>query len=283
MWKSRTGRLVLIFAVLFLSSCALISSLERQILFPNPRPSSTPPVLPGGGQSVRVETPVGQVEAIFLPAIGAESVTTGKSGPLVIYCHGNGELIEHQVRAFDAFRANGFAVLLAEYPGYGHSAGTPSERSIRQAIAAIYDWGIQQPGVQADQVIGYGRSLGGGAICTLAKQRPLSAVILESTFTSVPEVAQTHFGPVSRILRNKFDNRSVVADLNVPVLILHGREDRVIPVSHGEQLHQALPDSTLVLLDCDHNDCRTAGSLALQFLSEHFPVLADSSPTPVSQ
>ena len=90
-------------------------------------------------------------------------------------------------------------------------------------------------------------------VCALARHRPAAALILESTFTSVPNVARRWLVPPG-ILANRFDNESVLRDFPHPVLILHGRRDRIIPHSHALGLARAARQPTLVTYECDHND-----------------------------
>ena len=101
---------------------------------------------------------------------------------------------------------------------------------------------------------GYGRSLGGGAICQLAANRPLAALILESTFSSVADLARP-MGVPSWLVRDPFDNLSVLREYAGPVLLLHGSRDRVIPFRHSERLHDEARQSILRPMTCGHNDC----------------------------
>ncbi|SFI45526.1 alpha/beta hydrolase [Planctomicrobium piriforme] len=208
-----------------------------------------------------------------------EPFESRETSPLLIYCHGNGELIGQWMDAFDEFRNRGFWVLLCEYPGYGSAEGKPSEKSIQQTLMYAYDIAIQQPGIDPQCVIGWGRSLGGGAICTLAEERPLAAVILESTFSSVGEVAYEQFGVPSFFIRNQFNNLATVKSLKVPLLILHGEQDQAISVANARRLHAAAPGSELEILSCDHNDCPDASQRILQFLTSRGVVKKEESAT----
>src|SRR3990172_9418355 len=168
---------------------ALLFFAQRWVLFPAPFAAGSVQTDELGIERTWVEQPGLRAEAWLLPARRASG-----GAPLLVFAHGNGELIDHWAREFETAREWGLAVLLVEYPGYGRSAGTPSEDSITRAFVAAYDWALSQPGVDGRRVVGWGRSLGGGAICALARQRPLAALVLESTFTSVRAMA-ARFGP----------------------------------------------------------------------------------------
>ncbi len=261
-WVGR-GIIVLGVIALILGLRLLVQKFEQMVLFPAPSLAGNPPPgLPPDARLELLKTADGEIESVFLPAHGDKD----SARPTIIYCHGNGEVIDFHYSGFENFRQAGYHVLLVEYPGYGRSAGVPSEQSIERTVVAAYDRLTTLPEVDSTKLIGYGRSMGGGAICLLAKQRPLAAVILESTYTSIPDVAASRFGLASHLVRNIFDNRSVVATLSIPVLILHGTQDGVVPCFCAEQLHAACPGSTLITEDCGHNDFRSAQARSLLFL-----------------
>ena len=144
--------------------------------------------------------------------------------------------------------------MLVEYPGYGRSRGDPSEESIAQTMAAAYDYLATRPDVDPRRIVAYGRSVGGGAAGALIRQRSVAALVLESSFTSVRRLARRHllFGP---FVRDPFDTLGAVGDFDGPVLVIHGREDRMIPAAHGKELAARAPRGEILWLDCGHNDC----------------------------
>ena len=161
---------------------------------------------------------------------------------------------KEQPEALQGFTRLGMGVLLVEYPGYGRSEGSPSERSIAEALSAGYDSLVARPDVDPDRIVLVGRSLGGGAICTLAGRRPSAALILMSTFTSIRTMAWRHLLP-GFLVRDPFDNLAVVRDYPGPILIIHGTADGVVPYSHGLSLSLAASNSRLITYRCGHNDC----------------------------
>lgn len=206
------------------------------------------PTLPKaqGAVSLRITLPQASVDAVFLPAFSA-----ARRQPVVIFAHGNGEVIDDWITGLHGFQERGIGVLLVEYPGYGRSTGAPSESSIRAALAAAYDRIAADPRVDRTRIFGFGQSLGGGAICLLARDRPLRALILQSTFTSLDTFTARYWAP-SVLLRDHFDNLSVVRRFPGPVLVIHGRQDHVIPWQQGQRLAAASPHSTFRLYDCGH-------------------------------
>jgi len=157
-------------------------------------------------------------------------------------------------------------VLLVEYPGYGRCSGAPTQASITRALVAAYDWAVSRPTIDPGRVIGYGRSLGGGAVCALARERRLAALVLESTFTSVRSLAASLFGVPGFLVRDPFDNLGCVRAFEGPVLVLHGERDEVIPVEHARRLHEAAAASELHLAPCGHNDCARPWAVIEAFL-----------------
>src|SRR5262245_41843151 len=230
----------------------LTISQQRRILYPLRRAADASGLWRSvGGEQVWLEGGGVRSEAWFLPARGASRGPT----PLLIFTHGNGELIDDWPREFEEPRGWGVSALLVEYPGYGRSAGSPSETSISNAIVAAYDWAKARPDVDPRRIVAYGRSLGGGAACALARQREVAALVLESTFTSVPALAARQGVPRFLIV-DKFDNGECVAAFRKPILLVHGEQDSLVPVTEARALHAAAPQSELVLFrDCGHNDC----------------------------
>ncbi|HYL71302.1 MAG TPA: alpha/beta fold hydrolase, partial [Candidatus Dormibacteraeota bacterium] len=216
-------------------------------------PGRSIPVAPqapsaAGVEVLKLAIPGGTVEALLLPAT-AESAAAPT--PVMIFAHGNGEVIDYWVKSLDGFRELGIAVLLVEYPGYGRSVGSPSEVSVRAALAAAYDRIAADPRVDRTRIFGFGMSLGGGAICALASERPLRALILQSTFTSLDSFTQHFFAPAF-LLRSHFNNLATVTRFPGPVLVIHGRSDGIIPWQQGARLAAAAAHSTFRLYECAH-------------------------------
>lgn len=231
----------------------LLSWIESSFLF-HPRAAPTDERIAErtpGLERWWLDTPEGRVEAFFVPGAG---VTADAPGPLVVYAHGNAEVIDPLPAWLAPYRAMGVSVLLPEYRGYGRSAGTPSERAIRADLVAFHDRAVARPEVDRERVLLHGTSLGGGAISLLAGERPPGAVILQSTFTSVADIAWDMFRAPRFLLANPFDSIGVHRRAPRPTLILHGVRDDLIPFGHARRLHEAIPGSELVPCEAGHND-----------------------------
>jgi len=245
------ARLVLTAAVLYATYCALLYVFQRHLIFPAlfvGSPEYSPPSFPL--ERLWVDIPGGRVEGWLLLSPEAEP----ERKPLVIFAHGNGELIDIWPETFQGLTQRGLHVLLLEYPGYGRSTGKPTQRNITRALCAAYDRLITRPDVDPSRIIFMGRSIGGGAICALAAQRPSAALVLMSTFTSLRPFAVQYLAP-SFLIRDPFDNHAVVSSYPGPVLIVHGKHDAVVPYAHGKALAQAARRGRFLTYDADHNDC----------------------------
>ena len=195
--------------------------------------------------------------------------------PLLIFAHGNGELVDDWVDQFASVREWGWGVLLFEYPGFGRRKGSPSEASIRRAILESWDWAEQTRRIDRTRIVVHGRSLGGGAAAWLAGERPVAGLILESAFTSVHPLAARYLVP-KWLVRDPFDNLRALRSYSGPLLVVHGSADALVPVEHGRLLSTAVPGAEFHELPCGHNDCPPVWDLTREFLLRHR--LMDATP-----
>jgi pimeloyl-ACP methyl ester carboxylesterase len=243
--------------LLYLLYVIYFFAIQRAILFPRhliAPPPSIPVVV--GLEQMWLETSQGRVEAWFLPAMDSQAIESQNQAPapLFIIAHGNGDLIDRWLSSVVGLRRMGIGVLLVEYPGYGRSQGSPSQRAIRETFLLAYDTIVRDPRVDPARIILFGHSVGGGAVAILASERPSAGMILFSTFTSVRALATRQWLP-GLAARDPFDNLSVIRIYPHPVLIIHGLYDRTIPYAHGEALYAAAQNGELLALECDHGDC----------------------------
>ena len=173
----------------------------------------------------------------------------------LVWSHGNGGNIDGRGDVLVALAARGFNVLAYDYRGYGKSAGRPTEAGVYLDAEAAYD-SERERGVPANHIICFGESLGGAVSLQLASRRPCAAVIVVSTFTSLRDVARSHYGPFASLAGNRFDSVSRVERLTVPFFAAHGDQDAIVPYSLGERLYAAArePKRFVRVTGAGHND-----------------------------
>jgi len=227
----------------------LIFLMQRQIIYPGRHIRVNGPP-PAGIVPIAVVTATGPSEAWFMPPYKRRQ---GERRPLVIFFHGNSEVIDYLPEQAEGFREMGMGVLLVEYPGFGRSSGNPTESSIAEAAVAAYDAVLKREEVDPERVVLFGRSLGGGAACALAARRPSAALILQSVFTSTRPFARGFFIP-GFLVRDVFDNSKAVSAYRQPILLFHGSRDTTVPPEHSRELQRVAPRARLVEFPCGHND-----------------------------
>ncbi len=161
---------------------------------------------------------------------------------LVLYCHGNGEDLSHMGEYLDNLREQyQISVFALDYRGYGKSEGKPNEKGVLADGRAAQEWLAARTGVAPDQIVLWGRSIGGGVAVPLAVDLGARALILERTFSSVPDVAARHYWwlPVRCLMRNRFDSRARIGQYHGPLLQCHGTADDVVPFALAKNLFDA--------------------------------------------
>ncbi len=210
-----------------------------------------------------------RLDAWFVPAENARGV--------LLYAHGNGGNISHRLDAIRLFRDMGLSVFIFDYRGYGKSGGKPSEEGTYRDAEAAWQY-LARRGIAPERIVLYGESLGGAVVTHLATQHQPGALILASALTSVPDMAAELYPwlPVRWLSRYRYDTRSYLGDVHAPVLVMHSREDDIIPYSHGRALYEAAHEpKQFVELRGGHNDLyfankemfmREAGKFVRQYL-----------------
>jgi uncharacterized protein len=175
----------------------------------------------------------------------------------VLLLHGNAGNVGDRATHVDLLVSAGFDVLAFDYRGYGRSSGRPTEhgtyRDARAALATL----VQRDGVDPARVIYLGESLGGAIALELALSSPPAGLILQSTFTSVRDMARLHYPYVPRAaVPDAYPSLRLVPALRAPLLYLHGDRDEVVPLMYGEALFEAAPDPKTmhVFRGIAHND-----------------------------
>ncbi|MBN2578401.1 MAG: alpha/beta hydrolase [Pirellulales bacterium] len=177
---------------------------------------------------------------------------------VVLYAHGNGGNVGTWADVGVQLRKqHRVSVMLFDYRGYGLSEGTPQEKGLLQDARAARAWLAQRAGVKEKDIVLMGRSLGGGVMADLAANDGAKALILQSTFTSLPAAAAGHAPliPTGLVMKNRFDSLSKIKNYHGPLLVSHGDADRVIPFAQGKQLYEAAnePKQFFTVSGGDHN------------------------------
>lgn len=239
-------------AVGYVVFCGLVAYKKEAVLYPRPgRDRAAGRTAPAGYETWWLPlADGGRVEAWWRPA---ERASATSPAPVVMYFHGNAELIDDQRQTAEVWHALGVSVLLCEHTGYGRSDGKPGlEKDIAHA-AEWFDRVAARDDVRRDSILAHGFSLGGAFAAQLAARRPVGGVVLESTFASLPSMAR-RLGVWIYFGRERLDTARALRELDegVPVLLTHGRNDEVIPVGQGRKLAAARPGARYVEGDYPH-------------------------------
>jgi len=232
--------------------CAVLYFQQDKMLFPADMAADPLPAPPAPDIAVtRISIGDEQtVESWFYPATAVHA--SGRA-PVVVFFHGNAEIIDHQDPIIDAYRALGYGILLPEYRGYGRSGGKPSQEGIVADAVRFYDEMIQRDVVDPDHIVFHGRSLGGAVAAAVAEHRMPHGLILESTFSSVAAMSRNYLAP-SFLAKHPFRTDRLVARADIPTLIFHGSRDTLVPPSHGRKLRDLARRGEYVEFECGHND-----------------------------
>jgi fermentation-respiration switch protein FrsA (DUF1100 family) len=196
------------------------------------------------GEIIKLTSGAARISAIYLKNPNAKYT--------ILYSHGNAEDIGLLRPIFEEIQRMGYSVFAFDYRGYGTSTGQPSEEGAYQDILAAYNYLVLDIRVPADHIIALGRSLGGAVAIDLAQQKPLAGIIIESSFVTAFRVL-THF-PL--FPWDRFRSISKIKGVHCAVLVIHGTNDEVIPLWHGERLFQQANDPKLSywVEHAGHND-----------------------------
>lgn len=213
-----------------------------------------------GPEIIKIKTRDGvDISALYFSNADAEFT--------ILHSHGNAEDIG-QLRPFlESLCSKGFCVLAYDYRGYGTSDGRPSEKGVYQDIEAAYEYLVNRQDTKPNRIVVMGRSVGGAAAVHLASRKKIAGLIIESSFI-------TAFRVMTRIpvlAFDKFRNIDKIKEVRCPVLVIHGKHDRIIPFRHGKRLFEEANEPKLHLWvdSAGHNDLvRVAGSHYWDIISQ---------------
>ena len=190
----------------------------------------------------------------------------GRTDITILWFHGNASNLSHPGRVeFIKLLHDrlGVSFFIFDYRGYGQSSGRPSEPGLYQDAQEALAYLRSRDDVNPERIVYYGRSLGGALASHLAMQETPYRLILESTFTSTPDMARVQFPflPLGPLLYTRYSNRKHLAAIHAPVLIIHGDRDEQVPVQHADTLYAAAnePKQLYIVPGADHNDIHHVG------------------------
>lgn len=172
--------------------------------------------------------------------IHAWFVPHDKPRATLIYCHGNAGNISRRLGALQRWHNLGVSVLIFDYPGFGQSEGSPTERGTYASARAAWNYLTEVKQIPAHDIVLYGRSLGGGVVAQLASEVDAKGLIIESSFTSVPDVADDIYWwiPLQQLMTVRYETKDKIDSVEYPILIIHSPADKVVPFSHGQELFE---------------------------------------------
>lgn len=171
----------------------------------------------------------------FVPANGAQGT--------LLFCHGNAGNISHRIEIINIFRRLNLNVFIFDYRGYGRSKGSPSEAGLYQDAQAAFEYLLSRKDVDRENIVVYGKSIGANVAIDLVSKVSAKALISEGAFTSARDMGKKLFPylPVKWVITVKYDALAKIKDISIPKLIIHSRDDEIVPFALGEELFEAAP------------------------------------------
>jgi fermentation-respiration switch protein FrsA (DUF1100 family) len=254
--RTRVLLFVAVVVALYALVCVAVAIAQsRLVYYPGPAPTETPRDHGLAYDDLQLTTRDGET-------IHAWLVHANSPRGAILLCHGNAGNIAARIARASKFVELGFDVLLFDYRGYGGSSGKPTEEGTYVDAETAWEH-LRSRGVPPERIVAFGESLGGAVAIELARRRALGAVIVEDTFTSLADMGAKFYPwlPVRWILRIRYDSLAKVGALNVPFLVIHSRDDELVPFEHGERLFQtARGPKKLLATSGSHNAGGFVGS-----------------------
>ncbi len=218
-------------AVIYGAAIAVMYAYQRALLYPSPETVRTAPSAAGLPEAQEIVLDTKDGAEIILWHVPPKS---GK--PVVLFFHGNGEVLAWRVPFFRDLISDGTGLVALSYRGYGGSTGQPTEQSLLNDGIAAYEFAADR--YAPERMVPWGYSLGSGVAVAVAAKRPVGKLILEAPYTSIVELAALRFPflPVRWLMLDHYRSDQRIASVRAPLLILHGERDDVVPVTLGRQL-----------------------------------------------
>lgn len=243
--------LAFIILAVWLALIVILYFLQDQLIFlPTNTLASRPSAIGLEYEDVILKTPDDvELHGWYVPAENSRGV--------VLFLHGNAGNVSHRLASLEIFNQLDLSTFIIDYRGYGESKGTPSEQGFYTDAETAWNYLTMQRGHKGQEIIIFGRSIGGAVAAWLAARVQPAGVILESTFTSLTAMARKHYPliPVDLLLRSRFPTQEYLPAVDAPILIIHSRDDELVPYTHAESLYAAADASRqLHNLEGGHNE-----------------------------
>jgi uncharacterized protein len=191
--------------------------------------------------------------------------------PIFLYFHGNGGSLRWRVERFCTLITDGSGLVALSYRGYGGSSGRPTETGLVEDAAAAYAFAIAR--YPAEHIVLWGESLGSALALAVAAEKPVGHLVLEAPFTSAADVGAQHywFVPVRLFMKDQFRSDLCASKVTAPVLVVHGENDTIVPMTLGKRLYSFIqaPKRFLRVAAAGHNDLGVrAVAAAKRFIAE---------------
>jgi len=202
--------------------------------------------------------------------------------PTLLYFHGNGGAFVTRSERIRKYMTHGYGVVMMTYRGFGGSSGSPSEKANVSDAKDVYE-AVRASGIQAGSIVLYGESLGSGIAVQVAAEKDVAGLILDAPYTSIVDLAALHYPhlPARWLMTDRYETLKFAGNVTAPVLIVHGEEDDIIPVSMSADLAAALkgPVQRATFPGAGHSDHYLFGSYEIIYtwLATRFPSNATSS------
>ena len=157
----------------------------------------------------------------------------------IIYFHGNAGTLDNRIHKLNHFKDIDINFLIISWRGFSGNKGEPTEKGLYIDGQSAVDWILKQD-VKEENIILYGESLGTGIATELVQNKNYAGVILETPFTSMVDAAQKFYPyiPISLLLKDRFENEKKIKNIDVPILIMHGKKDTIVPFSMGKKIFE---------------------------------------------